>query len=183
MEQVNDFLKSIKIFFINFDSIKSDNPNLSSLVKLFINLTQILICFSYFYNDMTFLNNLELYYNNKQKAFQDDAKPEKKERLNFIYHDSEIARNISKSVIHITKLFEIDYQRLPPLNIKTRKLFHNLMNYIQICINLGFGKQDIYSSGIKRLIHNESKELIEYVLSNKLSDKQINHILINTFKI
>ena len=174
MEQVNDFLKSIEIFFINFESIKSDNPNLSSLVKLFIKLTQILICFSYFYDDMTFLNNVELFYNTKQKEFQEDVKQEKKEKLNFIYHDSEIARNISKSVIHITKLFEIDYQRLPPLNIKTRKLFHNLMNYIQILINLGFGKQDIYSSGIKRLIHNETKETVEYIINNKLSEKQTN---------
>ena len=46
-----------------------------------------------------------------------------------------------------------------------------LLNLIEILINLGFGKHDIYSSGLKGLISSKSKEMRKFLLYKKCSNK------------
>ena len=45
-----------------------------------------------------------------------------------------------------------------------------LLNLLEILINLAFAKHDIYSSGLKRLINNKSKEMSEFLINEKFKN-------------
>ena len=180
LEQMIDFLKIVEIFFINFENIRNISNNDNILyIRLFIKITKILIYFSYYMNDTTFLNNMNNYYESLNiKKYNVDKKEDNnyvKVRNNFIYVDSELSRSLSKNLIHVTKFFEIEYNLFKVEHNINNNLYLKLMKLIQLLINLGFNKKDIYSSGIKRLITSNSKAFCNYLIKDKFEsdDKKI----------
>ena len=174
IEEINDFLKILEIFFINFENIKNRNEESKLFIKIFYNIIKILIYFSFYINDMSIYNNIYESYKYIQiksmlnpKEKNEFSEYEKNITNNFLYSDSEISRNISKILIHITKFFEIEYQNMISNDLKDKHLYYKIMDVIQILINLIFNKKDIYSSGIKRLINPDLKIIGDYLLNIK----------------
>ena len=168
IEEINDFLKILEIFFINFENIKNRNEESKLFIKIFYNIVKILIFFSFYINDMCIFNNIFESYKFIQNSLNSKEKIESyqnEKNNNFLYFDSEISRNISKILIHITKFFEIEYQNMISNDLKDKQLYYKIMDLIQILINLFFNKKDIYSSGIKRLINPELKTIADYLLN------------------
>ena len=112
IEQINDLLKTTELIFINFDNFVERNEESLNVIKLFIKITKILIYFSFFLNDNLLMKNISEYYDNmKIKEKNEVKKTVEKIRKNFIYFDSELSRIINKNTIHITKYFEIEFQK------------------------------------------------------------------------
>ena len=178
IEQINDLLKTTELIFINFDVFVEHNENSINVVKLFVKITKTLIYFSFFLNDTLLMKNISEYYESlKIKENSEVKKTVEKIRKNFIYIDSELSRIISKNTIHITKYFEIEFHKYQneknkheKKNVVLKKYLMKLFNLIEILINLAFGKHDIYSSGLKRLISPKSKETSEFLLYEKCSN-------------
>ena len=174
IEQINDLLKTSELIFINFDNFVERNEESLNVIKLFIKITKILIYFSFFLNDNLLMKNISEYYENLKIENSDVKKTVEKIRKNFIYFDSELSRIINKNTIHITKYFEIEFQKYKneknkheKKNVILKKNLMKLLNLLEILINLSFAKHDIYSSGLKRLINNKSKEMSEFLLYEK----------------
>lgn len=164
VESINDFCKTIENFFINFENIRDDPDDYEEskmMIKLFKKISKILIYFSYYFNDMALINNVSSVFENK------NINVTKKEKSNFVYKDSEIPRNIAKNVVHVAKYIESEFVKIPA---EEKEKYSTLVNLVQIMVNISFAKSDdVYLTGVKRIINPFSEEICKYLIKESLS--------------
>lgn len=162
-DSILEFCKILEIFFINFENIREESIEPKLSINIFIALTKILIYFSFFYNDQSCLTIL---------TSNDGVS-----RNSFIFTDNEVPRIIAKNLIHITHFIEMEYKKIGKDEQETYDNYLTLMSLAMTMIDLGFGKNDVYLNGMKRLITSNSCDMVKEIIDNVT-----NYPLLNTIK-
>ena len=186
-EQINEFTRTLSTYFENLEVLWSEIHEKDNILKLLHIISKILIYFSYYYNDFCIMTNsyniYDKYFNNNEKnnSNNSESKEISDELSNsFIYKDHEITRNVSKCIVHLTRVLHSEYSNYSKLNAKSKKYLLLILDKIHILLRLNFLKNDFYDFGLKIFLSDINEEYIKYVFYDILPEdktKIINYLL------